>query len=73
MSLSVKNINKPSPLWFRKLKRVTSLLSDTAVVFLLAMGYADSSLPILISRVGISALMNTIDVLISDKLDDDNN
>ena len=70
MSVSIKNINKPSPLWFRKLKRVTSLLSDATVVCLLSLGYADSSLPILVCRVGISALMNTIDVLISDKIDE---
>jgi len=64
--LSLKNINKPAPLWYRKLRKVVSLLSNTAVVLLLSMGYSDNSTTILVCRVGISGLMDTIDVFLSD-------
>ena len=67
MKLSVKNINKPAPLWYRKLRKIVSLASNTAVVILLGMGYSDNSFWILVFRVGISGLMDTIDVFLSDE------
>jgi len=63
---ALKNINNPAPKWFRKLKRIVSLLSNTAVVILLSLGYAENSLLILIARVGVSGLMDIIDILVTD-------
>jgi hypothetical protein len=65
ITASIKNMNKPAPKWFRKLKRVTSLLSDSAIVILLALGYSDSSLIMLFCRVGISAVMNSLEVILA--------
>lgn len=67
MKLSVKNINKPAPLWYRKLRKIVSLVSNTAVVILLGMGYSDNSFWILVCRIGISGLMDTIDIFLSDE------
>ena len=67
MKLSVKNINKPAPLWYRKLRKIVSLASNTAVVILLGMGYSDNSFWILVCRIGISGLMDTIDIFLSDE------
>lgn len=64
-SVSIKNLNKPAPKWFRKLKRAVSLLSDTAVVMLLSMGQAENSLVILWCRVGISGIMNALEIILA--------
>jgi len=52
------------PNWFLKTKNSVSILCDTAVVMLLALGYAENSLEILICRVGISGLMNSLNVFL---------
>lgn len=70
MTLSRKNINKSKPKWFLKLKKVVTLLSDASVIILLGIGYADNSLLILLIRVGISALLESIQILISDEINE---
>lgn len=67
MTISRKNANKPAPAWFRKTKKAISFLSDAAIIILLASGFSDDSLIILIIRVGISAVMNTIEIFLSDE------
>jgi hypothetical protein len=67
MTFSRKNINKNKPSWFLKLKKAITLLSDAAIVILLGLGYSDNSLIILILRVGLSAILETIQILISDE------
>lgn len=67
MTISRKNINKPAPVWFRKLKKAITVLSDTAAVMLLAMGYADNSLAMLIVRIAISGVLNSMEVFLSDE------
>lgn len=52
---------------FTKIKNAVSILSDTTVVILLALGYAENSLVILICRVGISGIMNAINVFLKDE------
>lgn len=52
---------------FTKIKNSVSILSDTAVVMLLAMGYAENSLEILICRVGISGVMNSLNVFLKEE------
>lgn len=52
---------------FTKIKNAVSILSDTAVVMLLALGYAENSMEILICRVGISGIMNTINVFLKEE------
>lgn len=69
----LKNINNPAPRWFRKFKRIVSLLSNMAVVFLLSLGYSDNSLIILVARVGVSGLMDIIDILVTDGEQPENN
>jgi hypothetical protein len=52
---------------FTKIKNAVSILSDTAVVILLALGYAENSMEILICRVGISGIMNALNVFLKDE------
>lgn len=67
MTFSRKNINKKKPSWFLKLKKAITLLSDAAIVILLGLGYSENSFIILILRVGLSAVLETIQILISDE------
>ena len=66
MTISRKNISKPAPSWFVKTKKATTMLSDAAVVILLSLGYSDNSFLILVIRVGLSAVMNTLEMLLAD-------
>jgi hypothetical protein len=61
----INRIKANTPLWFRKLKRIITFLSDAAVVILLAMGYSENSLILLIFRVGISAVINSVETFLS--------
>ena len=65
VTISPNNVNKPAPRWFRKLKRATTILSDTAVVMLLSMGYADNSLIILWCRVGLSGILTALEAILA--------
>jgi len=64
-TLSTENSNKPAPKWFRKLKKALTLLSDTAIVMLLAMGFAENSLLMLCLRVGLSGVLQSLEVLLA--------
>jgi hypothetical protein len=66
ISVALRNVSKPAPLWFRKLKKVSSLLSNAAIVILLSMGYADSSTIMLVLRVGQSVLMDSLETILAD-------
>ena len=64
----ISNINKQAPKWFRKLQRISSITSDTIIVFLLAMGYEENSFWMLVARIGITNLMKVIEaVLVEDE------
>lgn len=65
----ISTINKNTPVWFRKLKKAVTLLSDASIVLLLGVGYSEDSLIMLVIRVGISAIMNTIEIFLSDEPD----
>lgn len=65
ITASLDNANKPAPKWFRKLKRALTMLSDTAIVMLLAMGYTENSLIMLWLRVGLSGILNTLEVVLA--------
>lgn len=65
ITISPNNVNKPAPRWFRKLKRATTILSDTAVVMLLSMGYGDNSLVILWCRVGLSGILTAFEAILA--------
>lgn len=67
MTFSRKNFNKTKPSWFLKVKKAITLLSDAATTILLLMGYAENSLLILILRVGISAVLESVQLFISDE------
>jgi len=58
---------KIKPNWFTKIKSVVSILSDTTVVILLALGYAENSLILLICRVGVSGVMNALNVFLKEE------
>ena len=70
MTFSRKNFNKKKPTWFLKLKKVITLLSDATIVILLAMGYTDNSIVILILRVGLSAILESVQLVISDEVNE---
>ena len=65
----LKKINHNTPTWFRKLKKGITLLSDAAIIIMLGVGFAEDSLAMLVIRVGISAIMNTIEIFLSDEPD----
>jgi len=67
MTLSRKNFNKTKPPKFLKIKKAITLLSDAAIIILLGLGYSDNSLIILILRVGLSAVLESIQLLISNE------
>lgn len=63
MKLSVNNYNQPTPVWFRKLKRAVSLTVTFGCALLLALGYTDQSLALIIIKLSESFLMNMLDIL----------
>jgi hypothetical protein len=65
LSARLKNMNQPAPIWFRKTKKIISLLSDAAIVVLLSFGYSENSLIMLVLRVGLSAVMNSLEVILA--------
>jgi hypothetical protein len=65
ISLSGKNINNSAPIWFIKTKNAVSMLANTAVIILLAVGLAkDNSLLILMLRVGLSGFFDAINMIL---------
>ncbi len=64
--VSITNVGLPAPKWFKRLSKAVSILSNTAVVIMLALGYAEDSLVMLIARVGISGFMSFIEALLTD-------
>lgn len=70
MTFSRKNINKRKPLWFIKTKRIVTVLSDAAIVILLGVGFSENSLILLILRLGVSAVLNSIEIFLSDEDDE---
>ena len=67
MTLSRKNYKKPAPKWFTKLRKAVTLLQNSAVVLLLAAGYAAESFTILCIRTSVSAVMNTLEIFLADE------
>jgi cytochrome c oxidase assembly protein Cox11 len=65
VTISPNNIHRPAPRWFRKTKKALTLLSDTACVMLLALGHADNSLLMLICRIGISGVLQSVEALLA--------
>lgn len=51
-------------LWV-KIRKACTLLADATVVILLGLGYAENSLPILVSRVLVSAILETINIFLT--------
>jgi hypothetical protein len=64
-STILENMHKPAPRWFRKLKRATTVLCDTAVVMLLATGHQENSLIMLWCRVGVSGLLTALETFLA--------
>lgn len=65
ISLSVKNVNKPAPKWFRKLKSASGYLVDGAIVMMLALGHQDNSFIMLLLRVGYSRVMSALESILA--------
>ena len=66
LKLSTKNIKSPAPKWFRRLKKSITLLADTAAVILLAMGFTENTLIMLLVRVGVSGILESAEALLAD-------
>jgi hypothetical protein len=67
MTFSRKNFNKTKPSWFLKLKKAIQLLCNATIVILLGLGYAENSLALLILRVGVDAILESLQLFISDE------
>lgn len=63
----IQNMKTPAPRWFLRLKRAITLLADTTAVILLAFGYKENSLIMLIVRIGVSGILESMEALLSDK------
>lgn len=59
-----KTVKSKNYLLFQRIKRFITRLSDTLVVILLALGYAENSLAILMARVGVSGFLEAVEQLI---------
>lgn len=64
-TLKLANSSKPAPRWFRKTKKALTILADTAVIILLAMGFKENSLLMLMCRVGLSGLLTALETLLA--------
>lgn len=64
MANLIERVNKPAPAWFRKTKKAALLLADTAIVILLARGYAENSLIMLYLRVGLSGALQALEAVL---------
>lgn len=68
MAIQRKKLNKIKvPIWFFKLKKATPELTDASIIILLAIGYTEHSLLILILRVGLSALLKFTEIILTDE------
>ena len=67
MTKFIKKISTPAPKWFIKIKKAATLLCDAAVIILLGIGYSQESLTILIMRVGVSAILQTVELFLTDQ------
>lgn len=64
-TINIKNVGRPAPRWFRKTKKAISILTDTAIVMLLAMGHKDNSVLMLWCRVGIGGLLTAFEEILA--------
>lgn len=64
----IYKITNETPLWFRRIKKVVSISSNTIVLILLGLGYSDNSLAILICRLGISGVMDVLEAFIAEEV-----
>jgi hypothetical protein len=64
-TISPSNIHKPAPKWFRRFKRIWINTENAAIVLLLAIGYAESSLLILGIKTGTSWLLENLSILLA--------
>jgi len=64
-TFSTDNTGKPAPKWFRKLKKALTILSDTTAIILLALGYAENSLIMLMCRIGLSGVLESCEALLA--------
>lgn len=62
----IQNFGK-TPTWFTRTKNALDILVDGAIVFLLALGHADSSLIMLILRIGYVYLMKSISTFLGEE------
>lgn len=66
MNVSIKNRKKPAPRTFLKWKKAINRLSNASVIILLAMGFGENSFAILISRVGVEAILDALETLLAE-------
>ena len=59
-------IGKPAPLWFRKFKKILTNTETAVIVILLAMGYANESLLMLLIKTGSSWLIENLETILGD-------
>lgn len=64
--MSIKeNLKRPAPRWFRKLKRFLTPLVDGAIIILLASGFDDNSMIMLILRIGYGQIIIALEGLLA--------
>lgn len=66
ITVSTKNLFKPAPSGFKKIKTAVSLTVNTAILVLLGIGYTEESLVMLLVKVGSSYLMQMLDLFLGE-------
>ena len=61
-------INTPAPRWFLKTKKALTILADTACIILITTGFGEDSFLILLLRVGLSGILQTLEVILTEDL-----
>lgn len=68
----ISNIKKPAPKWFRILNRIWSPTENTVIVILLALGYTNESLAMLLIKVGSSYGRTLLEAVLVESENDNN-
>lgn len=69
----ITNIRKPAPKWFRILNRIWSPTENTIIVILLALGYSNESLVMLLIKVGSSYGRTLLEAILVESENDTDN
>lgn len=66
LSASIRNINKPAPKWFNILNRLFSPTENTIMLILLALGYTEHTLAMVVYKIVSGYLRSVLDIVLTE-------